>query len=82
MKIDKIEWNDPVATVYWSPNWLEQLFKVKPIIKKYIDSGYKYVFGGEWKWFKENGELYGKFPELDAFVRNKEYKQKYGDKLK
>lgn len=75
MKIEKIEWQDPVATVHWIPNWLEKLFKVKPKTKKYVDQGRMYSFGGQWKWFNEDGSVYGKFEELDNYVRGEEFKK-------
>jgi hypothetical protein len=74
MKIERIEWNNPVCTVYWTPNWLERLFKVKPKKVNYIDHGRIYVFGGQWKWFNEDGSVYGRFEELDNYIRSIKYK--------
>jgi len=62
------------ARVRYTPNWLERQFGVKQRIKAFEWEGGTYTFGGERKWYdKKTGKVYGRFPEIDNYIRKRNY---------
>ena len=78
MKITVLSYNEPriwgTARVLFTPNRLEKLLGYKPKTKEYKWEGDTYTFGGEMKWYDmETGQVYGRFPEIDDFIRKQRY---------
>ena len=62
------------ARVRYTPNWLERKFGTKERVKEFEWEGGTYWFGGERIWFiRKTGKLYGRFPEIDNFIRKQKY---------
>ena len=65
------------ARVRFTPNWLERKLGYKQRIKAYEWEGSTYTFGGERKWYdKKTGNVFGRFPEIDNYIRMRKYNQK------
>ena len=62
------------ARVRYTPNWIERKFGYTEKVKEYEWEGGTYTFGGERKWYdKKTGDIYGRFPEIDNFIRLRKY---------
>ena len=65
------------ARVKFTPNGLGRLFGFEEYIKLYEWEGGTYRFGGERIWYdKKTGKVFGRFPEIDNYIRMRKYNQK------
>lgn len=61
------------AVVQFTPNWLERKFGYTTKTREFKWEGSTYWAGGERKWFNKDGTVYGRFPEIDDFIRKQRY---------
>lgn len=65
------------ARVRYTPSWLERKFGFTEMVKLYEWEGGTYTFGGERIWYdKATGKVYGRFPEIDNYIRMRKYNAK------
>ena len=64
------------ARVRFTPNCIGRFFGRKEIVKEYEWEGSTYTFGGERKWIdRKSGKVFGRFPEIDNYIRKEKYKR-------